>query len=354
MKKEYALLLKHLENSSNHFQQTVSIYKSKIKSLKQEIDSVATAKAFAITRLNSQHTKAINAARARHAKRLTRVREKYEEDILFNDEDDMNEGKGDKYLSSIDSTRAKIADVLNGKTEGNGNDIFIQHAKDKEQESTEKLNRVTAQIEKDRNRIKYLEEKIREVKADLEEARKIAQSQQTDLILSSPLKIDDSKRDEKLLYHSANAIAQENQYKTQAENQIEQIRAMLHQTRVKIDRYTQNVKNMKARSPPELEEALEELNDLEEEHKEMLRRKKMLSDMKSSIMRNKRRKKTIAEEIFFSTTALNEAQKENISLLEEIRRLDFMVYGRGGKYQTQKIANLIKANHSNNSLWSSI
>ena len=331
LRKEYNLLLKHISNSIEHYKQTKSIYQSKIQSIKQDISSVSTTTALIKTKMNSNHTKAMNALRSNHAKRLHSIRLHYAQELsvdnidINNDEyhninDDLDDDQ--KVISSIGSTRAKIADLLNHKQE-----------KEKENDIQDKLKKIMLQIEQDRTRCKYLQEKIDEMTSDLEEARKISSLQQTEVILKSPLKFDYTKMEQKLLDISADAIKEESQYKEDSENLIARYRTQIRETKLKTDRYKKRIDKLDGKTTPELETKLNELNNLEQEYDSIMKQRELLSDLQSSIQKSKKKKKKMSDEISFCMSNLAEYKRENDALREEIKRLDFMIYGRNGKYQ---------------------
>ena len=343
LKKEYSLILTRLSQAHDHFHQSKSIYISKIKSLQSQIESIPTAKSIKITKLNSQHTKSMNELKNRHSSRLQNIRMKYEKELF---RDDLG-NEDDNVISSLDSTRSKIADLLGLENEEKQPESMrvnhIQNERhdhinnmneiEKENAIQEKLMKIKEQVDDDRKRIKYLEEKIDVMKSDLEEAREISNSQRTEIIMKSPLKFDEHQKQHKLLMKEANIVSEENRYKDSSENQIESLRAGIHATQIRIDHLKHNIKHAQANVPSDLENALEELKDLEEDNSAIIQQHKTMNDIKLSISKHKRKRKRMEKSMTFAITSLNEAQKENLALLEEIRRLDYMIYGRNGQYQ---------------------
>lgn len=333
LRKEYNLLLKHISNSIEHLKQTRSIYQSKIKSIKQEISSVSTTTELIKTKMNSNHTKAMNAIRSNHNKRLHSIRMHYAQELSldnldYNNGEHINNDNFDEdqnIISSIGSTRAKIADLLNHKQE-----------KEKENDIQGKLNKIMMHIEQDRARCTYLQTKIDEISSDLEEARRISSLQQTEMILKSPLKFDYTKMEQKLLDHSADAIKEESQYKEDSENQIQRHRNQIREIKIQTDRLKKKINKADGKVAPELETKLKELNDLEQEYDSILKQRELLSNLQTSIQKSKKKKKKVSDEISLCVSNLNEYKRENDALREEIKRLDFMIYGRNGKYQNPK------------------
>lgn len=333
LRKEYNCLLNQVSISIDHLKQIKSIYQSKMQSIEQEISSVLTTTELIKTKMNSNHTKAMNAIRANHNKRLHSIRLQYANELSIGKLDteqrllgnDLNDLDDKNVISSIGSTRAKIADLLNHKME-----------KEKENDTQEKLNRIMLQVDQDRKRCAYLQQKIDEMTSDLEEARKISSLHQTEIILNSPLKFDYTKMEQELLDRSADIIKEESEYKEDSENQIEQYRSQIRDIRIKSDKLKKKIKKADGKTSPELEAKLKELNDLEQEHDSILKQRQMLSNLQASIQKTKNKKKKVSEQISFHVSDLVEYKKENLALIEEIRRLDFMIYGRNGKYQKPK------------------
>ncbi|KAK8888477.1 hypothetical protein M9Y10_039556 [Tritrichomonas musculus] len=333
LRKEYNCLLNQVSISIDHLKQIKSIYQSKRQSIEQEISSVLTTTELIKTKMNSNHTKAMNAIRANHNKRLHSIRLQYANELSIGKLDteqrllgnDLNDLDDKNVISSIGSTRAKIADLLNHKME-----------KEKENDTQEKLNRIMLQVDQDRKRCAYLQQKIDEMTSDLEEARKISSLHQTEIILNSPLKFDYTKMEQELLDRSADIIKEESEYKEDSENQIEQYRSQIRDIRIKSDKLKKKIKKADGKTSPELEAKLKELNDLEQEHDSILKQRQMLSNLQASIQKTKKKKKKVSEQISFHVSDLVEYKKENLALIEEIRRLDFMIYGRNGKYQKPK------------------
>lgn len=333
LRKEYNCLLNQVSISIDHLKQIKSIYQSKMQSIEQEISSVLTTTELIKTKMNSNHTKAMNAIRANHNKRLHSIRLQYANELSIGKIDteqrllgnDLNDLDDKNVISSIGSTRAKIADLLNHKVE-----------KEKENDTQEKLNRIMLQVDQDRKRCAYLQQKIDEMTSDLEEARKISSLHQTEIILNSPLKFDYTKMEQELLDRSADIIKEESEYKEDSENQIEQYRSQIRDIRIKSDKLKKKIKKADGKTSPELEAKLKELNDLEQEHDSILKQRQMLSNLQASIQKTKKKKKKVSEQISFHVSDLVEYKKENLALIEEIRRLDFMIYGRNGKYQKPK------------------
>ena len=125
LRKEYNCLLNQVSISIDHLKQIKSIYQSKRQSIEQEISSVLTTTELIKTKMNSNHTKAMNAIRANHNKRLHSIRLQYANELSIGKLDteqrllgnDLNDLDDKNVISSIGSTRAKIADLLNPKME---------------------------------------------------------------------------------------------------------------------------------------------------------------------------------------------------------------------------------------------
>lgn len=331
LKNEYKILLKHLSYSNEHFKQVKSIYKSKIQAKRQEISSVQTTTNIIKARMNSSHTKALNAIRANHNKRLQSIRNYYADELGLNQFEEEEEDNNQKeVISSIGSTRMKIADLLNQKYPSSEEQQIKMQG-----ENQEKLKKIMIQVDQDRERCNYLQNKIDEFNSDLQEAKKISSLQQTD-IMGSPLKFNASKLEQTMLDKQADLVKEENDYKQNSESQLQRYRVELYNMNQKSGRYKQKIKEINAEAPPELVNALDELKQLEYQHKSIMAQKESLINLNMSIKKSKKRKNETAQNINFCITDLNEVQKENMALKEELRRLDFMIYGRNGKYQKWK------------------
>jgi chromosome segregation ATPase len=221
-------------------------------------------------------------------------------------------------VSSIGSTRAKIGEILGHKSQ-------LQEARI--QEKLEKLNQ---QISADRLRVVELQDAIVGVREQIQRDRQLLD---TGLPDEDSLARDEEREEQNLLLAKANALAEENQFRADFHRELEKLKSDLGETQMKIGLWKQQIRESKAGETGDLQKALKELERLEEKRERLLGQKDGPQERAEGISRERKKQRDLVGQVDSSRRALSDALVERDRLLNELRRLDFMLFGRSGKWQ---------------------
>jgi hypothetical protein len=319
---ELQMTLRHIAELEDGNTRSVTIYQTRISNLKQEISAVLSQTSVKKSQLESAHTREITSLQTSHRATLDRTRADYERRLEAVAESpippDVDAGV---LVDSISSTRSKIDDMLQQKAERQ--EIQVQA----------KLSRLTEQIQADRARVKDLEKSIEQTKTDILSTKRLASTQKTEVLLAIP-QIDTAAEEEHLAVTTADFIGSENALREGSHVEIEGIRKRITETQLKTVKLKRRISESRTDHTEPLQRARAELQELEEEQRTlMLQTQESEARIPRRMHRERRRQATSIVQMETLRENLKEASGQNASLLKEIRRLDFMVYGRAGRWQ---------------------
>lgn len=316
---------RHIAEVNDHNAQAVAIHRQRVAELKSLLLSIPTQLSKKKTRLTSSHTRAINSLRDVHREKLDKVRREYEKKLknLENNSSEQNRAEEERLDGSIVTAKTKLGEVMRAEIEK------------KEKKTQERLQKITSQIETDRKRSKTLRKEIDKLKLELERAKALAESKTTQLRVAIP-DIDTQRIEENLLFEKANMVSEENCFRQESHAELEKLRNEICSVNSRIAQLKRKIRESETDDGKALKYAREDLEKLEQQHYDLTTgRKKRAEETATEYKSAMHRTRKFAREIEAVAGTLRDVQYENIALLTELKRLDFMVYGRKGKYQTK-------------------
>jgi chromosome segregation ATPase len=322
---ELRSLTRQISRMTDHFQQKESVNKAQISQLKQEIGAVTRQRATTKAKLLSEHTKAVAALQAQHRSVLDGLKSEYNSKLGLSQPSGSQAKVKDGLLDSINSTRSQISDELEQKEER------------REIQAQAKLVRLTSRITEDRRRARDLEKRVEEMKKELEKVKTVSSLRQAELGLAIPV-LDTTAEDEHLEITKSNYLAEENQQRAGFQKQIDGWRVQLKGILAKSAMLQKRIRERETDDTEALalaREEHEELKDVCATLREGLTRgrKEAIDDR---IDKEHQQQNKVSELRETAQVDLKEVKAERERLLAELRRLDFMLYGRSGQYQKPK------------------
>lgn len=338
LKDELRLVNLHVSDSQKHFSQIIRTYKKRAKSIKKEIESVPISTSIIQSKLISSHTKTINKIKHEHHKTLDGIRIQYSEQLKST----KISGASSQFFFGENSDYDQLNDATIYQN--------FKNAELYEIEVQSKIQVLNQQIAQQLLRSEELEEEIDKLKETINK-----EHQQYSLYYS----INDNhlttqkhirkvkKRNghsqqnlQNLKYYQEEIQNIENKYKNDEANikktfidELDQIRQKINQVRKKSQELKLRIDTKNTDSSPELNQSIQSLSNLQAIYQQMQEVSNVQIPAGKEIRVNKKILKQTIIQLQVSVDDLNEIQKEHDSLLEEIKRLDFMIYGRRGKFQ---------------------
>ena len=330
LQSEYQTLQSQIKSSMQQ-QNVVDIYKRKIGKIKRKIASIPSKVSLARSKIVSFYSDEINILMKNHSEELEKIQILYQQKIqAIISQTYQVDSISEDISKSIELTKKQI------------NDVMEKSINEKENRISERLNRIAKQIENYNQREKDLLKMIEEQKAKLKEAKEFSSlkkydAQSTFQNQEKIFQVSKTKAEEKVLAFRATMINEENAYCLENQNILDSI---------------QNQINEKIRRTLELQKLIRENKDDQNENLKIAQKKLelLLKEQEElfleDINRSETENKTLFQEkdhqelykikIAQSISKLLNVKIEHQSLLDELKRLDFMIYGRAGKYQHQE------------------
>lgn len=340
LKDELNLIHTHIQNSKQNFRQTKAIYKKKAKSIKKEIESVPVSTSIITSNLNKIHTKTINTLKHEHHKILKGIR------IQFSEK-----------MNLIKTSEADYQIISNSNSEYDHlNDVYVcqnfQNTEEYELEIQSRLSVLNQQIALRLIKCEELQEEIDKINKTINKERQKLFNQISNIQKNSNHKLGNSQN--QIKNHNIDkqkeeqTIEREYQAKESFErdrlnNEINQLRSKVEQVRAKSQELKVKIEAKYTDSSPKLNESMQSLSSLQAAYQQMLNESHSQIFIEKNIHTYKKTIKKTVNRLRISIIDFDEVQKEHDSLLEEIKRLDFMIYGRRGRFQT--INKTKKRNH---------
>lgn len=315
---ELRVLLKRIAEREDHVSGSDSILKRRRDALRSKIADIPKILSIKKAKMISEHTQSMRDLREAHDKKLRDMQRQYQDNIsetsVLGSEDDL--------VSSISSTRSRIADILEMKSEK------------KELNVQGRIERISARMDEDRKRAKQLEMAIDQLRNDLERTKGLTASRVMSVNMTTP-EIDTTLEEERLILEKANMISEENAWRQEAHKAVESLRTEITKTRANILKLKQKIRDGETPESDALKRTSDELGRLKTAHGNLLsQRKDMIENGPGYKVRCEEERHTSLEVSLESARlSLLNAQREYDTIRNELRRLDFMVYGRSGKYQ---------------------
>lgn len=335
LKDELRLIYSHINESKLHFSQIISISKKKAKSLKKEIKSIPISTSIIESNLISSHTKLINKLKHEHHENLKAVKMQY--------------SKQAKSIKISETTSQFFFDE-NADYDQLNDEYICQNFRNTELYELEiqsKISVLNNQIAQQLLKSEDLQEQIDELKEIINK-----EHQQSSSFISIKNLQDSKKQQNQQIQQKYQADIQkiENKYKNDEinekklfVNELDQLRQKISQARKRSQELKVKIDAKDTDSSIELNQSMQSLSSLQDVYQKMQEVSSTKLIIEKEIHISKKIMKQAAAHLKISVDDLIEIQKEHDSLLEEIKRLDFMIYGRRGKFQ--QIFKIKKRNH---------
>lgn len=334
LRSELEMISQQISDSQEHLDQIGSIHRRKINELTQELATIPSKTSVIKTQNISSHTARINAMQQHHTQSMAALRETYEKKLnaIHQTHSFSSHAQApDDLIDQIENTRSQIADLLQQKAEKQ--ELRIQ----------EKLQKIKAQIEIDQKKEKELRATVEKLRIDVAEAIKQAEKRTNEKqqISEHRMKlatVDHARYEERTLLQRANAIAAENNFRDDASSQIEEKRGEINRIKAKSDKLKLLINESKTEDSDAIQQATNDLEIIKKEHHNLLKKQEDIKENGTikGFKREKIRRKGIYGDLKNAHKELQNVQYENSTLLDEVRRLDFMIYGRRGQFQIPK------------------
>lgn len=327
---DYNSIHEQIENSLIHNQQVDQIYKNKIYRLRRKISSISSEfsvqKTKTMTQFSNQITEMIN----QHALKLNQIKESYRIKISQSSEPEIYIEKDPEILAiskSIKETREQI------------NKTMEEQIRNRKESINKRLNNYTTQLELLHQKEKDINVLIFEEKKKLQEAKAFTMLRQCDAEATiqskeKGLQTNQSKAEEKLLLFRASALNSENSLREDFQHEIQNIQSQIRDQTQKSLQLQKSIREIKIDEKGELKKAQKQLNDLSEKHIQAKEEEeKNIQNEIQQIIREKNYQQECRFAISEHEDRLKFLKEEHNALKEEIKRIDFMIYGRNGKFQ---------------------
>lgn len=324
LKDELQLLYSHVKKAKKHSNHVKLIYKQKVKSIKKEIKSVPTSASIVKSKLISDHTKAINELKEQHDNQINALRIMFEESMRKIQEIPIEDESLKQAIKKTEKAGKKQAEIILQA---------IQKSKEMEAEIEQKINQIQTQIDDSKMKANNLQDEIDKLQDII--AREKQQATKYRLKIQKRMKQLPDYSVEIKKYDNQ-ALIEENHVKDTANIELEQIRTKINGYLAKSKEIQSKIDSNYTENSPKINENLHEMAELEAVYQKYAQKLRYFQDIQDEITFRRRQLKENVQKLKNCAEDLEEAQNQNATLLEEVRRLDFMVYGRMGKYQIKE------------------
>jgi archaellum component FlaC len=319
---ELKMVRNQVKRVSEHLSQKQLICARRISDLTQTIAQIPKATYTHKSSLLAAHTQSIIQLHADYRKSLDRVRVRYEIRLL-SPSLSVRESQLDAelFVSSINAARSRASATLKAKSDH------------QEQLVQEKLGRLKLRIATDRQRTARLEAQIQRMTAELETVLQLSTLRVEELDQAIPV-VDERTEEERLAVARANYLAEENQYRTNSRMQLDSLRKRLTEVLALAADLKKKVREGEVGDLLAITTAKEQFVELQAAFARF--QNSSIEFLSFHVPAEQKRQQQIMADAETAKQALTTVKTERMALMKEIRRLDFMIYGRAGQYQLPK------------------
>jgi hypothetical protein len=273
----------------------------------------------------SDHTKALARLQTDHRSTLDKLKSEYDLKLTQDQRHSRPAAPPDELVDSINATRSQISDELEQKAERQ--EIQIQ----------ERLLRLTNQITTDRRRSKQLEQQIDQMRRELEDVKAVSSLRKTEITLALPI-VESVAEDDHIALANANWLSEENEARAGFQNQVDGWRKQLRKIHAKSNLLQKKIRDRESGDSAAVAVATQRHTELKGIYESLMtdKNKRRQLHIQRRVADEKRRQSEVGDQTGDAQAALTAVKLEREKLLKELRRLDYMVYGRSGRYQVQK------------------
>lgn len=342
LKDEHFTLLKQIQTTENHFVKVNKLYNDRTSKLRDSIQSYSAKRVTLRIKLYKSHTEQISKMRAEHQANLQKLQTEYAQKMKEAKQNPIKLNSDGRQTSvevistSIDRIHTLTERVMQEKATAN-NEIIEK-----------RLNEYKSMIESYRQREIDLRQQIDAARKDLTDSRernKIRLKEATELAHKNSLRNEKTaaKTDDIMLMQRANNVSKLNEIRVNEIESLEALKESINAVKKKIFEYKTKITDCNVQEIQESKKAQESVDQL------VLQLDKLNNnEIAAHMMRYNEREKEEKSKSHKFKKLLDSLEKErnlliseNSRLRSEIRRIDFMLYGRNGIHQIQKVNNKI-------------
>ncbi|EAY08868.1 hypothetical protein TVAG_051030 [Trichomonas vaginalis G3] len=331
LKNEYKQLINTINQTESASSQTDIILKKKIASLQSELKNLDTRTTILKSHSSVAHSRMINELQTEHQDNIIKTRIKYESKIAELQLQNKNNTPVADILSKIDTTRSKISESLKEKMDQNEKQIQNELASlsDKTKDLEQYCTQLEQKIKQKRNLIQEETDKFKNYITKSEELHK-----------RRTIAIDESEASIKEQYEmfEKSQLAEINSIRDKNNSSLEKIRGKIAEQRNKVFKMKQSIASGRTDISTSVDEAQREKTKLSKQLDDQIY--SSYTDGEKSMMKVIKREYVDRQYLMKRLAAykeqMNEIKKSRNEILTEVKRLDFMLYGKGGKYQRKK------------------
>ena len=291
-------------------------YRRRIRELREELAVIPAQTSVRKSQMISAHTKRLNEIRTRHQREVDRLKSGYGRQMASRKLPEVDEVK-DEMVASINTTRLKIAELLHLKSE------------QREVEVKAKLQKLSEQIERDRKRIEQLEQANDQLEQELAKAKAENDSKVTQMRLGIP-DLNTSEEEEKLVLFQADLIREEDAFRKEAQKALDELKTKVSDQRQAVEHWKAVIDSYRSDTSDKLKQAEQEKEKLEIQSEAISLQRRARQEVRSASppRTDIQKRDALVDKMQKTREVLFSAQHEHTALLTEIRRLNFMLYGR--------------------------
>ena len=329
LKQEYNSILAQINETEVRNSQAESILKHRIAQLKSEIDNFSTRRAVLKSHTKVSHSKKMNEQQSIHQDNIMRLRTQYETKINETKlKSNQNMDETTNIVTQIDTTCREISKVLNQKH--NKNERRVKQQLDALNERIEDLKQYETTLQKKIDKRKQtIEDEDFKFQKYIEKSKTL-QERRTAVINETI-----SSAEEQYQMFDSAQTAEENAIRDQNNRILEDLRNKIAKMKTKCSSMQQGISSGRTAESDEIDAAnIEKARISKQLDDEILQRdesgeSRMMKTLKDEYMD----RQYLLQRMNKYNEQLKSLKAEKKKVLLELKRLDFMVFGKNGQYQ---------------------
>ena len=329
LQNEQKSLIEAIDESEVRNSQTETILKKRIAKLQSEISSYSSKKSILRSHSMLAHSKLMSEQQAIHQDNIMRLRTQYESKIAKASlKSNAQSEDTTKIINKIDETCIQISKVLNEKIGKNEQQVQQQLSVLRERIEelrSEEIN-LRQQIEK---RKQAIEEEDNKFKSYIEKSKRLQQKRESVINETT-----ETAEEQYKMFDSAQT-AEENALRDQYDKQIEDLRMKISKMRNKASAMKESIETGRTPDSDLIDDAKIEKSRISQQlDKEVISKDESgESAMLKKIKAEYKDRKYLIGRMDAYKKQMKTLKEEKKGILMELKRIDFMVFGKNGKYQ---------------------
>ena len=329
LKKEYNSILSQINETEARNSQSEAILKNKIEELKSEIANFETRRSILKSHTYVSHSKEMSDQQAIHQDNILRLRTEYETKINETKlKSEKNTEKTTEIVSQIDTTCKEITSLL--KEKQTKNERKVKQQLDALNERIEDLKQYEESLKKKINKRKQtIEDEDFKFKKYIEKSKTLQDRR------SAVINETISSAEEQYKMFDSAQTAEENAIRDQNNRILEDLRSKIGKLKLKCSTMKHCINSGRTDESEEIDQANMEKDKLSKQLDQEILKKddsgesRMMKTLKEEYVD----RQYLIQRIGRYQEQLNSLKAEKKKVLIELKRLDFMIFGKKGKYQ---------------------